>query len=696
MSSIIEGYNYDIFISYRQKDNLPAPGYGRQGKGDRWVSEFVDSLKTELESTFKEEISVYFDINPHDGLLETHDVDDSLKEKLKCLVFIPIISRTYCDPKSFAWEHEFKAFVEQASKDKFGLKVKLPNGNVASRVLPVRIYDLDVTDIKLCESILGGVLRGIDFIYKEPGVNRPLKPKDSEEKNTNKTDYRNQINKVSNSIKEIISGLKKEPVESTTERKETLLIEDKPLIKEKSIIVLPFENISPDPDQEYFSDGLTEEIITDLSHIHDLLVISRSSAMTFKGTKRTIPEIAQTVKVRYVLEGSVRKTGNNLRITAQLIDSITDAHLWAEKYSGTLDDIFEIQEKVSRSIVNALKLKLIPEENQKIAEHDIKNIQAYECYLKANAEILKFTESSTNQALRYLQSALDIIGDNALLYSGIAFAYWQLVNIGVKQEDYLVRAEEYINKALAKDPSSAKACATMGWIYHLKANPFKSSLHLKKALSINPNDPFALQGLSGVYIALVGKISAAMPLIDKLLQIEPFDFTTNFLHAGSYFYNGQFGQFLHLTQKLNNVYPEIPYCNFFYAIALVYNKRHEEAFQIIEEMVKKDSDNAIVRIGCLLKYCLQGERDKVFQVLTPDFRKTCLRDPTFCHHLSGIFSLLNEKNEALQWVENAINVGFLNYPMLAELDPFLENIRSEGRFKKLMERVKYEWENFEV
>jgi hypothetical protein len=107
MASIIPGYEYDIFISYRQKDN----------KGDKWVSEFVEALKTELESTFKDEISVYFDINPHDGLLETHDVDASLKEKLKCLIFIPVISRTYCDPKSFAWEHEFRAFVEKASQD---------------------------------------------------------------------------------------------------------------------------------------------------------------------------------------------------------------------------------------------------------------------------------------------------------------------------------------------------------------------------------------------------------------------------------------------------------------------------------------------------------------------------------------------------------------------------------------------------
>ena len=197
MASLIPGFEYDVFISYRQKDN----------KGERWVSEFVEALKTELESTFKEEIGVYFDINPHDGLLETHDVDASLKDKLRCLVFIPIISRTYCDPKSFAWEHEFKAFVEQASKDQFGLKVKLPKGNVASRVLPVRIHDLDANDIHLCESVLGSVLRSVEFIYKETGVNRSLTPQDEEKKNLNGTIYRNQINKVALAIKEIILGL---------------------------------------------------------------------------------------------------------------------------------------------------------------------------------------------------------------------------------------------------------------------------------------------------------------------------------------------------------------------------------------------------------------------------------------------------------------------------------------------------------
>jgi tetratricopeptide (TPR) repeat protein len=228
MASLIPGYEYDIFISYRQKDN----------KHDGWVTEFVDNLKGELESTFKEEISVYFDINPHDGLLETYDVDASLKEKLNCLIFIPILSRTYCDPRSFAWEHEFKAFVEQASQDQFGLKVKLLNGNIANRVLPVRIHDLDNDDMKLYESILDGVLRGIEFIYKEPGVNRPLTPEDDEKKNLYGSKYRNQINKIANAIDEIIHGLK---------QIHTSLSKEKSLLKEE----MNQNNI------EYFNDGLS-------------------------------------------------------------------------------------------------------------------------------------------------------------------------------------------------------------------------------------------------------------------------------------------------------------------------------------------------------------------------------------------------------------------------------------------------------
>ena len=197
MPSLIPGFEYDIFISYRHKDN----------KYDGWVSEFVSHLKSELEATFKDEVSVYFDANPHDGLLETHNVDKSLENKLKCIILIPIVSQTYCDPKSFAWQHEFCVFNKKAKEDSIGRDIKLANGNVASRILPVKIHDLDQEDKATLEEELGGVLRCIEFIYKSAGVNRPLKPNDDRAQNSNRTYYRDQINKVANAVKEIVQGI---------------------------------------------------------------------------------------------------------------------------------------------------------------------------------------------------------------------------------------------------------------------------------------------------------------------------------------------------------------------------------------------------------------------------------------------------------------------------------------------------------
>ena len=221
-------------------------------------------------------------------------------------------------------------------------------------------------------------------------------------------------------------------------------------------------------------------------------VISRTSAMMLKGTKKDMKTIGRELNVHYVLEGSVRKAGNDLRITAQLIDATSDAHLWAEKYKGTLNDVFDIQEKVSRSIVDELKLTLSPEEKKKINERPIENVQAYEYYLKANAEIFKYTEDAINNAIRYIQNALDIIGDNALLYSAMALGYWNLVNVGAKQDYYITKSEECIKKALMIDPEFPKAHAALGWIHTLKGNQQEAVYHLKRALAINPDEEVPL------------------------------------------------------------------------------------------------------------------------------------------------------------------------------------------------------------
>jgi hypothetical protein len=214
MASIIPGYEYDIFISYRQKDN----------RYDGWVNEFIDHLKSEIEATFKEDISIYFDENPHDGLLEIHNVDKSLETKLKSVIFIPVISQTYCDPKSFAWQNEFVAFNKMAGSDPFGRDIKLGSGNVCSRIIPIKIHDLDATDTELIENEMGCRLRAIEFIYSSAGVNRPLKPADNPDKNLNKTFYRDQINKVANAVKDVIYAVHPDPKKRATKSYQTTTI----------------------------------------------------------------------------------------------------------------------------------------------------------------------------------------------------------------------------------------------------------------------------------------------------------------------------------------------------------------------------------------------------------------------------------------------------------------------------------------
>lgn len=199
-------------------------------------------MKEELDATFKEDISIYFDENPHDGLLETHDVDDSLREKLKCLIFIPIVSQTYCDPKTFAWQNEFLAFRDFVKKDKFGLIIKLPEERKAHRILPVKIHDIDEHDSLLFEAECQAQPKTIDFIFRAPGVNQPLRSlEDDPKRNLYHTIYRDQINKVANAVKELIYAIQDKPVSlNIAENSEKLYTTDP---QKKSLAVLPFYNI---------------------------------------------------------------------------------------------------------------------------------------------------------------------------------------------------------------------------------------------------------------------------------------------------------------------------------------------------------------------------------------------------------------------------------------------------------------------
>ena len=465
--------------------------------------------------------------------------------------------------------------------------------------------------------------------------------------------------------------------------------------KKPSIVVLPFTDISPGKDNEYFSDGLTEQIITDLSQIHTLRVICCTSTMKLKGTNKNAGMIGRELDVQYLLEGSVRKAGNSLRINVQLIDVASDSNLWAEKYSGTLEDVFDIQERVSQSLVNVLKLKLSPEERLRIAEHPIRNVHAFECYLRARREVMLFTEDALNRALQYLQQALDIVGENAVLYAGIGYVYWQYVNLGIKTpEEYLAKAEANAAKSFEKEPGSSRGHMLLGLVNMTKGDIQESVRHFMQTLAGDPNDPDALFWLI-INLGMVGKTSIAKQYAERLLEVDPLTPLNHGTPGYALLCEGRFDLALETVKKVYELEPETAISQFWYAWVLAQNSRYDEACALFDMTARDMPEDLWARLGLCFKHSLQGEIEALGS-LTQKIAAIAKWDLQYSWFLSECYALVDEKEEAFRWLDNAVRRGFLNYPLVRKLDPFLENLRGEEQFEELVERVKYEWERFEV
>ncbi len=518
MPSILPGFEYDIFVSYRQNDN-------RSG----WVTEFAQNLKEELAATIKDPLFVYFDSNPHDGLLETHNVDKSLQGKLKCLIFIPIISQTYCDPKSFAWQQEFLAFNKLAKEDPFGRDIRLANTNVASRILPMKIHDIDPEDIELLENELGSAVRSVEFIYKAAGVNRPLTPSDNPDKNGNKTYYRDQINKVANAVKEIIYGIKY-PDRVTESRAETEKAEgapqlqgvSKPAIGDRSIAVLPFVSLAQDASQDYFADGIMENILIQLAGLRHLRVISRTSVMRYKKTTKSAPEIATELGVKYILEGSAQSHGNKVRIQVQLIDAQKDTNIWGKVFVESLDDIFTIQNSVAEIITHELNTSLLPKESEKLKEIPTKNIQAYDMFLKGRHAFNRFNLEGYRTAEKYFKQALEQDSDFAQAYSYLASTYSALMswNGDLSPEQSLEKINRYLPEAL-KRGATDNDYLTKAFVELFIAKDFLAAEKwLLKAMEMGPNNANVLYTYSYV-LSMMGRSEEALRFVEKAKGIDP-------------------------------------------------------------------------------------------------------------------------------------------------------------------------------
>jgi TolB-like protein len=471
-----------------------------------------------------------------------------------------------------------------------------------------------------------------------------------------------------------------------------------PAVPDKSIVVLPFANISPEEGQEYFCDGMTEEIIADLSQVPELLVISRSSAMTFKGTKKTIPEIAHAVNVRYVLEGSVRKAGKDLRITAQLIQADNDRHLWAEKYDGVLEDVFEIQEKVSRKIVEALKGHISPKDQRQMAARaSFPNVGIYEAYSRAHYEFWKSEPESTERALHILEKAIGVFGEHPLLVSGIGAIHWQFYHQrGDLNEIHLTKIDECAKKLFAGDPASAFGHRLSSYLSLHAGDSAEAIKHLNQAMEGDPSDAETLLWLSYLLAVHAGRPDQARPVAERWVAIDPLN---SFGRMSMEFVSWMKGDLESAAKGVEEWYNQDPgdqILAFYFGHLMTWTGRYEESLRIAEKMVQRDPGDGMGQTLLFLTLAVNGRAEEAKKAIPPSMREALWMDFHLPWLLAEGYALLGEKDEALRWLERAVERGIFNYPLWNEIDPLLASIRGEERFKKLMERVKQKWERFEA
>lgn len=463
-----------------------------------------------------------------------------------------------------------------------------------------------------------------------------------------------------------------------------------------SIVVLPFTNLSPDPDTEYFADGLTGDVIADLSKVRALRVISRTSAMVLKGTRKDVRTIGRELGVSRVVEGAVRRAGARLRVTATLIDAGNDEHLWAETFDGTIDDVFAIQERLARTIVDSLKLRLSVDEHRRLGERRIGDLRAYECYLRARYEALRWRKDSIDRAVQLLRNGLAIVGENVALYGALGHAYLQYREAGIDLTDRPLReAGICAERIVTLDPPSVTGIELRGFIEYSNGRIQQAVHHLKAAREIDPANADTLGLLSNCYL-ISGQVAAARPLIARLLSIDPLTPLTRCMPGWADVLEGDFDRALAPYRQMFDMDPGNPMARLFYVWVLALNGRVGEVDEVVATFPGPLHDTIAARVTFFLARALAGDRNGALAVLTPDMETAAYATDLFPRFLAQGYALCGAPDRAIDSLQRAVDRGFINYPFLARHDPFLRSLDGHPRFGDLLEEVRARWEAFEV
>jgi len=454
---------------------------------------------------------------------------------------------------------------------------------------------------------------------------------------------------------------------------------------EKSIAVLPFENLSGDPNNAYFTEGIQDEILARLSKIGELKVISRTSTQKYKSAPDNLREIAHQLGVTHILEGTVQKAADQVRVNIQLINATTDAHLWAEIYDRKLTDIFDVESDIAKTIAETLKAKLTGSESHAVAAHPTDNAAAYQLYLRGRYFWSKRTGDNLPKSIKFFEEALALDERYALAYAGLGQAYLLLPSYtGAAWKDSFVKAKANAQKALELDGSLAEPHAGLGEVAsQFDLNLTQSAKELRRAIELNPNYATAHSWLGRTLLA-AGRFDEAISEIRRAIELDPFSVVINSQLAYVYVVARHADEAMDLARKIIAMEPSFYWGHSLLGRALQQNGDLVEAISEMEKARELDEDPQ-TRAWLAHAYAAAGRKEDTLKMVHELEDLSHLR-PAAIYYLALAHVALGEKEEALQLLEKSFAEPAIDMSGL-KVDPLFDALHRDPRYERLADKI---------
>jgi TolB-like protein/DNA-binding winged helix-turn-helix (wHTH) protein len=457
-----------------------------------------------------------------------------------------------------------------------------------------------------------------------------------------------------------------------------------------SLVVLPLENLSGDPNQDYFADGMTDDLIANLAKIRSLRVISRSTAMAYKGTRRPLSQIARELHVDAVVEGTVLRAGDRVRITAELVQVSSDHHLWADTYESQMGDVLALQNRVSSAIVNEIRINLTPGDRQRLAGSPSVHPEAYENYLKGRYYWNKRTNQSLARAIGYFGQAVQQDNRYALAYAGLADSYSILgatIYGSVPTVEAAGKAKEAAEKALVLDPQLAEAQTSLATVkFNYDWDWTGAEADFRRAIQLDPNYATAYQRYS-LYLMAMGRVQSSLEQIDRARELDPLSISINFSDGWRLYLARQYGNAARQLRDTLEMDPANGLVHLILGQTYKYMGDSGAALTELREAARLSPGTPLMTGGLAAAYARSGNRAEALKLLA-SLSAQAQHEYVSPYYIAVIYAALGDSNQALDWLDKAY-ADRSNGMVFLKMDPDLDPLRGDPRFEAIEKKLQF-------